>query len=143
MMTLFVDLYLLSICASEWIQQTVQPLPRPTYYFAIGVHKNRIIMIGGSPASTNGRQLFQYDITTNVFIDNGTSALSQEISCYGCGIFYTQIQNILYIMDGLTINTYNLQSNNFITNVTNTIIPINTGSCLTSSTNYLFITGGG
>eukprot|EP01084_Bolivina_argentea_P273611 466117_1 len=142
-MTAFVLIFVFTNCLSQWHQPTTPTLPRATSNFAIGVYEHRIIMLGGYTYSTNGKQLFQYDIKNNVFIDNGTSFLSQNMG--NSGTFYTQSANILYMMNyqETTINTYNLQSNQFITNITNIIIPnLSGGQCLTSTTNSLFIIGG-
>eukprot|EP01084_Bolivina_argentea_P273605 466107_1 len=130
-------------CSSGWIQPITPVLPRQTRSFAIGVYEDTITMIGGTPSNTNAKQLFQYDTRNNAFIDNGTSALSQDI--WNEGSFYTQSKNILYIMhyNNPAIHTYNLQSNEFVTNVANSLNPpMYVGQCLASTKDHLFITGG-
>eukprot|EP01084_Bolivina_argentea_P273604 466105_1 len=128
-------------CLSKWIRPVTPVLPRETWGFAIGAYENRIIMMGGWPINS-ATQLFQYDITTNIFIDNGTSALSQRIA--NGGTLYTQSGNILYMMapHNPEMHTYNLESNVFTTSVTTPPIVSDESQCLASTDNYIFITGG-
>eukprot|EP01084_Bolivina_argentea_P203180 347052_1 len=143
----------INCCLSEWISGNganyttgkyvvENGLPRETHGFAIGVYGDRIIMMGGKPERYASKQLFQYDITHDIFIDNGTSVLSQEV--WNWGSFYTQIADTLYMMDfeDVSIHTYDLSSNQFVPNVATSLIQDISKQCLAATNDYLLVTGG-
>eukprot|EP01084_Bolivina_argentea_P253855 426577_1 len=128
----------------EYWTTATSTLPRADARAAIGHYNQSIFILGG----TNYRfQLTEYNIVNDKFIDYGTSVLGDHT--YGSGQFYTQINNILYIINvgGASLSTFDTTTKIFTPNYNDVTIPIavDTTSCLASTNDgsYLFVVGGG
>eukprot|EP01084_Bolivina_argentea_P194350 333453_1 len=144
LLSLFFTIFTNHVVDAQWIISTNSSLPRPSSNAAVGFYQNEIYILGGTPTA-NYKQLFRYNIISDTFIDNGTDAL--PINTYGYCTFYTQIRNILYMIDGPSLSIYNFETKQFTQNWMNINIPIwydtqgDRYSCLTSSDEYLFVVG--
>eukprot|EP01084_Bolivina_argentea_P001627 3000_1 len=128
---------------AAWLSGTTL-IPRPTTNMAIGYYNGFIYLLGGA-RTYSVKQLLQYDIINNEFIDNGQYNL--PVSIFGNGQFYTQINNYLYIINpdqGNTFVRFDLQTKTFEShwNTINIHKPVRHLGCLASTTQYLFVIGG-
>eukprot|EP01084_Bolivina_argentea_P253665 426210_1 len=127
---------------SIWNTSTVLLL-RGDNQMAVGYINNSIFLIGGALYDF---QVTEYNITSNEMIDHGTGAISSAM--YGLGQYYTQIGNIVFMIDpeynGVSFSTYNLFTNDFeyYWNSVNIPIAVRGGGCLAGNMDYLFVSGG-
>eukprot|EP01084_Bolivina_argentea_P100765 180801_1 len=132
---------------NSWVLSSQPLLPRQIFGSAIGHYNETIFILGGF---YDKQQLITYDISLNEFNDSGITSLSHEI--YGAGQFYTQNNNIIYMIDnspypsgiGNKFSIFNVETQQFTYNWNNITIPfpVKAHSCLSYSNNYLFILGG-
>ncbi len=88
-----------------------------------------------------GNQLVKYDITTDTFIDYSDSAI--PVYTTGYGQYYTQRNDVIYMIDNLKLSAFNINTEVFQSHWNNINIPIvSHGACLASNDDYLFIVGG-
>eukprot|EP01083_Nonionella_stella_P046745 125215_1 len=94
---------------NNWIAPPSPTLPRDTYASAVGYDSiNNTIWILGSRASCCRRQLISYNIDSNSFKDYSALGLSNTV--YGVGDFYTQIDDILYMITHTRLSTFNVNT---------------------------------
>ena len=144
MSTVLFALYCTLQCTyGYWVARTIPSMPRVMYVGAAGHYNGTIYLFGGFQWRT---QLIRYEIDQAIFIDDGTKGIN--VSTYGYGQFYTQMDEIMYAISpiGDRINVYNLRTSNFSSDNSYPSIPINVQQrgCLASDsvTKTLFITGG-
>eukprot|EP01083_Nonionella_stella_P281030 956226_1 len=126
----------LVLCKSQWISSS-KSLPRIDCGMAIGSYNQSIFYLGGYQ---NYRQLVEYDIARDEFIDVGETVVS---ALYLDQPYYTQIDHTLYVIDILdTLTTYNMKTNAFDPNYASINSKVNTLACLASKPGYLYIVGG-
>eukprot|EP01083_Nonionella_stella_P029483 81147_1 len=142
---------------NNWIEPN-QTMPRDVYQAAVGYDSinSRIWIIGSSTITMQGstftlepRQLISYDIDSDLFTDYNATALSHPVS--GRGDFYTQIDDILYMIDtsGTKLSTFNVKTAQFTYYYQNIDIPLTVDTygesdgCLASIDDALFVLGGG
>eukprot|EP01083_Nonionella_stella_P045760 122731_1 len=128
-----------TISASKWVQSITSTLPSKDYDISVGIYNQSIYLLGGY---MNSRQLTEYIISEDTFVDHGTS-LGSDV--FGYGQYWTQIDHILYIKqwDNDAIDIFDMNTKAFTTRyITN--VPKNTGqwACLASSQTQLFVVGG-
>eukprot|EP01083_Nonionella_stella_P299503 1017532_1 len=143
-MLLYFNIEFILFCESQWILSQ-STLPRATSQMAIATHNHSIYMLGAyNMANGNLRQLVEYDISSDTIINHGQDILPRDVR--GEGNYYTQTDNMLYMIDGdgTTLVTYDMDTNSF-----NTLksVPLNVGlyGCLTSIpqlAQYLYVLGG-
>eukprot|EP01083_Nonionella_stella_P301926 1038648_1 len=130
-----------AISASQWIQSTYpSTLPLKDYDISVGTYNKSIYLVGGNK---NRRQLTEYIISEDTFIDHGTSYLLKDV--HGYSQYWAQIDHLLYIKDGNsdTIDIFDMKTKTFTADyITN--IPVTTSgyACLASSQTQLFVLGG-
>eukprot|EP01083_Nonionella_stella_P066427 174927_1 len=100
MLTLFLPLHIIvqaSYDYNNWIGPSSPTMPQSASYHAVGYDSinNRIWIVGG--LGTRQSQLMSYDIDSNLFSSYNATALSNDV--WGSGDFYTQIDDILYMID--------------------------------------------
>eukprot|EP01083_Nonionella_stella_P178977 633967_1 len=128
-----------AISASQWIQSTPSTLPLKDYDISVGIYNKSIYLVGGNK---NRRQLTEYIISEDTFIDHGT-----PLTCavHGYGQYWTQIDHLLYIKDGNsdTIDIFDMKTKTFTADYIPNV-PKNTYAyaCLASSQTQLFVLGG-
>eukprot|EP01084_Bolivina_argentea_P109045 194912_1 len=124
---------------SNWIAPPQPLLPRPVYAMAICHLNNSIILLGGG--HENDFQMLFYNISNNSITDYGT--LPHNMSAFGHGDYYTQINHMLYWIEPIRSN---IIAYNIINNTLNATTPMETfitnGACLTSINNTVFVLGG-
>eukprot|EP01083_Nonionella_stella_P149100 473090_1 len=126
---------------NEWVPSS-PTLPRPIQQSAVAYDSiNNTIWILGD--MTKPQSLIRYDIDSNFFTDYNTTALSNGV--YGWGNFYTQIDNILYMIDavdGNKLSTFNVNTAQFIYYYQHIDIPNTVADgCLASVDDALFVLG--
>eukprot|EP01083_Nonionella_stella_P129231 392057_1 len=143
MLTLLLPSHILaSYDYNNWIASS--PTPRDIEQPAVGYNSinNTIWIVGGNPAE---RSLISYDIDSNIFTDYTATALSDYV--WGWGDFYTQIDDILYMIDpsGDKLSTFNVNTAQFTYYYQTIDIPydVNYYGCLASIDDALFVLGGG
>eukprot|EP01084_Bolivina_argentea_P206259 352196_1 len=102
--------------------------------------KNEIYLFGGE---WDVLQRVDYDITLDKTVDQGIYALSEDVHGFS-NQFYTQIEHTLYFIDAgwRHVIMYDLATDNdFLDTLTNVPQNATYSSCLTSSTDLLFVTG--
>eukprot|EP01083_Nonionella_stella_P038937 105883_1 len=130
-----------AISASQWIQSTYpSTLPLKDYDISVGTYNKSIYLVGGNK---NRRQLTEYIISEDTFIDHGTSYLLKDV--HGYSQYWAQIDHLLYIKDGNSdaIDIFDMKTKTFTADyITN--IPVTTSgyACLASSQTQLFVLGG-
>eukprot|EP01083_Nonionella_stella_P164801 546602_1 len=82
-----------TISASKWVQSITSTLPSKDYDISVGIYNQSIYLLGGY---MNSRQLTEYIISEDTFVDHGTS-LGSDV--FGYGQYWTQIDHLLYIKD--------------------------------------------
>eukprot|EP01083_Nonionella_stella_P274333 931093_1 len=121
-------------------------LPNKAGKMAMAYWNSSIFLLGRG--NVIPKQIIEYDIANNEFIDHGVGHFTQDI--YGFGQFYHQQHNLLYLIaaNGQDLFRINLST---ITKETYSkwnaaTIPHNVGynayGCLASNDEYLFIIGG-
>eukprot|EP01084_Bolivina_argentea_P109046 194914_1 len=127
---------------SNWIAPPQPLLPRPVYAMAICHLNNSIILLGGG--HENDFQMLFYNISNNSITDYGT--LPHNMSAFGHGDYYTQINHMLYWIEPFRSNINYIIAYNIINNTLKATTPMETfitnGACLTSINNTLFVLGG-
>eukprot|EP01083_Nonionella_stella_P209589 759607_1 len=161
LLTLFLPSYIIaSYDYNDWIGPSSPTLPRDVYQAAAGYDStnNRIWILGDWPGD---KSLMSYDIDSNFFTNY--SALSNGIT--GLGNFYTQIDDILYMISGIggsysypagstpvihnKLSTFNVNTAQFTYYYQNIDIPLTVDTygesdgCLASIDDALFVLGGG
>eukprot|EP01083_Nonionella_stella_P093296 261398_1 len=132
---------------NNWIEPSSPIISRGVYQPAVGYGSiNNTIWILGSHYGQLERQLMSYDIDSNLFTDYSATALSNDVS--GWGDFYTQIDDILYMIDPWndTLSTFNVNTAQFAYYYQNIEIPhtvSDNDGCLASIDDALFVLGGG
>eukprot|EP01084_Bolivina_argentea_P109047 194917_1 len=123
---------------SNWIAPPQPLLPRPVYAMAICHLNNSIILLGGGE---NDFQMVFYNISNNSITDYGT--LPHDMSGFGHGDYYTQINHMFYWIEPITSNIieYNIINNTLKANIIMETF-VSSGACLTSINNTLFVLGG-
>eukprot|EP01083_Nonionella_stella_P172444 591849_1 len=129
---------------NNWIAPSSPTLPRAVSSAAVAYDLNneRIWILGSW--QLNERQLISYGINSNVFTDYNATALSNPV--YGHGDFYTQIDDILYMIDpiGDKLSTFDVNTAQFTYYYQNIDIPYavyGSGGCLASIDDALFVLG--
>eukprot|EP01084_Bolivina_argentea_P217686 369549_1 len=132
-----------SIVYCQWIESNQNI--RADHNMAVGVWNNTINILFGE---TYPQQKTTYSKTDGIVFDSET-ALNHTV--LGYGQFYTQINNILYLINGHggseqnlidTISTYNIHNNQFILNAYVIKQQVSTTACIASTTDLLFVVGG-
>eukprot|EP01083_Nonionella_stella_P093297 261403_1 len=148
MLTLLLPSHILaSFDYNNWIAPSSPTLSRDIDMSAVGYDSsnNTIWILGGYPYNGDPQSLISYDIVSNLFTDYTVTALSDDV--WGWGDFYTQIDDILYMIDpsGDKLSTFNVNTAQFTYYYQNIDIPLgalNYG-CLASIDDALFVLGGG
>eukprot|EP01084_Bolivina_argentea_P060505 110539_1 len=128
----------------NWTQSPIS-LPRNGKEMAVSYDStdDTIWLLGGLYT----KQLISFH--NNTFTDFGSSNLSNYV--YGNGQFYSQLQNILWMIDpyyNQTFCAFDVETHIFTPSYASVIIPVDVGihACLTSIDNgvnsYLFVVGG-
>eukprot|EP01083_Nonionella_stella_P226279 803761_1 len=145
MLALFLPSHIIaSYDYNNWIAPSASTLPEDVYAAAVGYDSinNTIWIVGGNPAE---RSLISYDIDSNLFTDYTATALSDYV--WGWGDFYTQIDDILYMIDplGNKLSTFNVKIAQFTYHYQNIDIPheVSESGCLASIDDALFVLGAG
>eukprot|EP01084_Bolivina_argentea_P291736 501423_1 len=115
-------------------------LPRAGAQMAVSYFDNKIYLIGGA---VNPKQLMIFDVFDHqITVDQGINAISHNID--GRAQYYTQVNEILYMIRDNVIATYNMKTKVFNpTLISMTISQDSPGfACLASTEEYLFIVGG-
>eukprot|EP01083_Nonionella_stella_P066426 174925_1 len=146
MLTPFLPLHIIvqaSYDYNNWIGPSSPTMPRVVYAHAVGYDSinNRIWIVGGVDTR---QSLISYDIDSNLFSDYNATALSNDV--WGSGDFYTQIDDILYMIDrdqGDKLSTLNVNTAQFTFYYQNIDIPYTVlgAGCLASIDNALFVLG--
>eukprot|EP01083_Nonionella_stella_P063195 164227_1 len=146
MLTLFLPLHVLSSYDyNDWIAPSSPTMPRSVQSSAVGYDStnDRIWILGshnwGVSGYANPRQLMSYDINSNVFTKYSATALPSSV--YGWGDFYTQIDDIVYMLVG-GISTFNVNTAQFTyqSHATQQWLD-STRGCLSSIDDALFVLG--
>eukprot|EP01084_Bolivina_argentea_P041693 76954_1 len=129
-----------SIDYGGWMIET-DVLPLPSYGMAIGYSKanDTIWLVGGSAIGYKYNK--QVSFKNKKFTDH---PILPQATIFGKGQFYTQINNILWMIDrfGSSLNTFNVDTMSFH-NFSTIPDAVGSKSCLASiSNNYLAVTGG-
>eukprot|EP01083_Nonionella_stella_P273243 926851_1 len=148
MLTLFLPSHILaSYDYNNWIAPS-PTLPRDVFDAAVGYDSinNAIWILGSDYMGYEPQQLISYDIDSNLVTDYNATALSHNV--YGYSEFYTQIDDILYMIDPLNgdkLSTFNVNTAQFTYYYQNIDIPhgVGTYGCLASIDDVLFVLGGG
>eukprot|EP01083_Nonionella_stella_P226282 803775_1 len=148
MLTLLLPSHILaSYDYNNWIAPSSPTLSRDIDMSAVGYDSsnNTIWILGGYPYNGDPQSLISYDIVSNLFTDYTVTALSDDV--WGWGDFYTQIDDILYMIDplGEKLSTFNVNTAQFTYYYQNIDIPLgalNYG-CLASIDDALFVLGAG
>eukprot|EP01083_Nonionella_stella_P129230 392053_1 len=148
MLTLLLPSHILaSYEYNNWIAPSSPTLPRDIRWAAVAYDSsnNTIWILGDFPYNGDPRSLISYDIDSNIFTDYTATALSDYV--WGWGDFYTQIDDILYMIDpsGDKLSTFNVNTAQFTYYYQNIDIPLgalNYG-CLASIDDALFVLGAG
>eukprot|EP01084_Bolivina_argentea_P029373 54522_1 len=128
---------------SKWGDWQVSPITLPSTCFsmAIGCKANKIWILGGMHYHSN--QLVSYDININNFTTIDAGPWMNDV--YGYSQFYTQMNDVLYMLNpnGSRLDQFNLNNQQF-SRLNGPNIPINVGNvaCLASFKNYLIVMGG-
>eukprot|EP01084_Bolivina_argentea_P305770 528259_1 len=132
--------------AQQWTSSSSTAI-RNDAMMASGSNGGSIFIIGGF---NYPYQVTEYDITNDIFIDHGENAATHNGSNFqysDSAQWYTQQQTIIYMIDpsGTSFNIYDMVNQIFQDNWMNINFhqSVSETSCLTSSTDYLFVTGGG
>eukprot|EP01083_Nonionella_stella_P290048 986940_1 len=132
---------------NNWTAPSSPTLPRPADSAAVGYDSttNRIWLVGSyDPYKFVSHQLMSYDIDSAVFTNYSATALSHPVE--GQGDYYTQIGDILYMIDptGNKLSTFNVNTAQFAYYYQNIDIPhtVFDDGCLASIDDALFVLGG-
>eukprot|EP01083_Nonionella_stella_P089834 250842_1 len=129
-----------TIHAAQWILSS-STLPSMDNGYAVGVYDNSIYLLGGY---NNPKQLTEYNIADDTFINHGTQTLwSSQVSGYTQ--YWTQEQEILYFKawNSDDICIFNLRTKTFISSYINNIpSDVLFYTCLASDPTHLFVLGG-
>eukprot|EP01083_Nonionella_stella_P129229 392052_1 len=147
MLTLLLPSHILaSYDYNNWIAPSSPTLSRDIDMSAVGYDSsnNTIWILGGYPYNGDPQSLISYDIVSNLFTDYTVTALSDDV--WGWGDFYTQIDDILYMIDplGNKLSTFNVKTAQFTYHYQNIDIPheVSESGCLASIDDALFVVGG-
>eukprot|EP01083_Nonionella_stella_P077918 212984_1 len=137
-------------CKSQWIvvNDTHLLLPRGDVLMACGTFNDSIFIFGGYWFN---KQLLEYIPSRDIMIDHGKAVLHDKT--FGHAQYYTQWNHMLYITSFLyrqhaqhSISIYDLSTNNFVDTASSILIPNDIsrspGCCITTSEEFIFITGG-
>eukprot|EP01083_Nonionella_stella_P156881 508553_1 len=112
---------------------------------AVGSHNGTVYIIGGY---YHQQSVTKFDVNTNAFIEYDDKALSSKIWLFGWTQFYTQQQDMLFILHRTdptnSIAMYRMSDSHFDTqwNSINVNPRVGAFGCLASSPDYLFVVGG-
>eukprot|EP01083_Nonionella_stella_P246514 855775_1 len=133
------------ISTSQWIESNTSKLLRMDTDLAIGIYNGSIFLLGGN---FNRRQLTEYVISDDIFIDHGATWISSGNGAFGYAQFCAQIQNILYMkdFDSASLSTFDMKTKAFTRRYINEypITSIQMQTCVASSPIHaqLFVVGG-
>eukprot|EP01084_Bolivina_argentea_P294135 506027_1 len=139
---IFLDIYGQIQDANDW-KFKISPmyLPATCYSMAIGYKSNKIWILGG--LHYHSQQLVSYDTDSNNFTAFGDPILPNDV--YGYGQYYTQINDMLYMVNpsGSWLDQFNMNNQKF-SKFSGPEIPVNVDNtaCLTSYKNYLIVLEG-
>eukprot|EP01083_Nonionella_stella_P287050 977030_1 len=129
-----------TIHAAQWILSS-STLPSMDNGYAVGVYDNSIYLLGGY---NNPKQLTEYNIADDTFINHGTQTLwSSQVSGYTQ--YWTQEQEILYFKawNSDDICIFDMRTKTFISSYINNIpSDVLFYTCLASDPTHLFVLGG-
>eukprot|EP01084_Bolivina_argentea_P258548 435920_1 len=134
-------LLLINVCRTEWILQNTT-FARMDEQMAIASYNDSIFLIGGVP---DHRQLIEYNINNDTFIDHGTNVLPLSSTIQGTGSYYSQLHNTLYIIPVAINGISRFYTETKLFTVSwpyPNVVGVGSSSCLTSTTEYLFVVGG-
>eukprot|EP01083_Nonionella_stella_P179004 634153_1 len=134
--------FYIEVSQTQWIVSD-EPLPRLSDEMAIGEYNGTIFVFGGWDYS---RQLVEYAISTQTLTDRGKLFLPKRARG-GDGQFWTQQDDIVYLIQHPSPNTFHIFDLNTIKYTSNwNNITFNTNvedkACLTSSPSFLYVLGG-
>eukprot|EP01083_Nonionella_stella_P059256 155039_1 len=140
LLRLFICIHIYIQCIpSFWFD--LANLPTWDSGMAVGSYNGSIYLIGGSAGSHT--QFTEYSIDLNTFTSIEPSPLNFAVYLTWHQQFWTQQEHIVYIINGATsIAAFDFTTQTHSTSFTST--PNNAGQqkCLTSSMDYLYVTGG-
>ncbi len=139
-------LILINLIHGQWISPPVPTLPFSDNTMCTAHYKDIIFIIGGHD-NNNKRQLTEYNITNNSFSSKGNIIPSNSFGAFGTSQYWTQIDNILYILTGwynqdTYLERFDLISKNYTSRWMTVPIYRESRSCLASTNDHLFIIGG-